>query len=79
MWQELGIAPTEDEKAIRRAYARRLHAIGGDRDPIAFQRLRRAYEAALVGARVRSERPHRPEIGARAGRQSGPLMMGSSS
>lgn len=61
MWQELEIAPTDDEKEIRRAYARRLRAIGGDRDPVAFQRLRRAYEAALVGARVRGERGGRQD------------------
>ena len=47
IWQELGIAPTVDVKAIRRAYAARLRAIDADRDLAAFQQLRAAYEAAL--------------------------------
>lgn len=47
MWDVLGIAPTTDGTAIRRAYAAKLRSIGGDRDPVAFVRLREAYEAAL--------------------------------
>jgi hypothetical protein len=48
MWQELGIAPTSDVREIRRAYAKRLRLIDADRDIAAFQRLRRAFEAALA-------------------------------
>jgi hypothetical protein len=47
MWDELGIAPSNDPKAIRRAYAVRLKALDPDRDPGAFARLRTALEWAL--------------------------------
>ncbi|HLZ03125.1 MAG TPA: J domain-containing protein [Bradyrhizobium sp.] len=47
MWEELGIAPSEDPKAIRRAYAARLKKLDPDRDPAAFARLREALEWAL--------------------------------
>jgi hypothetical protein len=47
MWDELGIAPCEDPKAIRRAYAARLKTLDPDRNPEAFARLRRALEWAL--------------------------------
>lgn len=48
MWEELGIEPTFDAKAIRRAYAERLKSIAANADIAAFQRLRRAYEMALA-------------------------------
>jgi hypothetical protein len=47
MWDELGIAPCDDPKAIRRAYAARLKKLDPERDPRAFARLRRAFEWAL--------------------------------
>lgn len=50
IWQMLGIEPTGDRQAIRRAYARCLKQLDPDQDPEAFQRLRFAYEAALAGA-----------------------------
>jgi hypothetical protein len=49
-WAVLGIEPTDDARAIRRAYAARLRLIDADREPAAFQQLRAAYEAALRGA-----------------------------
>ena len=50
MWEELGIAPCQDPKAIRRAYAARLKKLDPDRDPEAFARLRGAFERALESA-----------------------------
>jgi hypothetical protein len=49
MWVELGIAPCNDPKAIRRAYAARLKKLDPDRDPEAFARLRYALQWALDG------------------------------
>lgn len=48
-WDELGIAPTADQGAIRRAYAGRLKTIDVDRDPAAFIALRQAFTDALEG------------------------------
>jgi hypothetical protein len=50
LWDELGIAPCADQKAIRRAYAARLKQLDPDRDPETFLRLRRAFEWALSRA-----------------------------
>jgi hypothetical protein len=55
MWDELGIAPCADPKAIRRAYAARLKKLDPDRDPEAFARLRDAFEWALGSAREEGE------------------------
>ena len=49
MWDELGIDPTDDQKAIRRAYAARLRKLDPDYDVQAFTRLRVALERALAG------------------------------
>jgi len=56
MWQELGIEPTVDPAAIRRAYAARLKAIDADLDPGAFRTLRGAFESAI--ARAARPLPH---------------------
>ena len=56
MWDVLAIAPTDDPKAIRRAYAARLKQIDPDRDRETFARLRQALEWALARAR----QPARP-------------------
>jgi hypothetical protein len=49
-WNELGISPTGDAGAIRRAYAQRLRIVQAADDDAAFQRLRAAYEQALAAA-----------------------------
>jgi hypothetical protein len=53
MWEELAIAPTDDPRIIRRAYAARLKQLDPDRDREAFARLRAALEGALAGATAR--------------------------
>jgi hypothetical protein len=54
-WTELEIAPTQDSRLIRRAYAARLKSFDPDADPERFQRLRRAYEVALRQAERSAE------------------------
>ena len=50
-WLVLGVAPTRDPRAIKRAYAERLKAMDVEVDAAAFVRLRRALEIALHMAR----------------------------
>ncbi len=57
MWDVLAIAPTDDPKAIRRAYAARLRQIDPDRDRETFARLRQALEWALARAKEPARRP----------------------
>lgn len=46
-WSELGIEPTEDTKAVRKAYSGRLKALDVDNEIEAFARLRNARDYAL--------------------------------
>ncbi|MBK5000642.1 J domain-containing protein [Pseudomonas sp. S31] len=50
-WQVLELSPEADERSIKRQYARLLKRTRPDEDPVAFQRLREAYEEALQSAR----------------------------
>ncbi len=46
-WQTLGLEPTEDQRAIKRAYAAKLKLIRPADDPEGFQRLREARDEAI--------------------------------
>ncbi len=47
IWQELGISATQDKKAIKKAYAKKLKVVSPEKDPEGFKRLRWAYEQVL--------------------------------
>ncbi|KPL68982.1 hypothetical protein SZ64_13250 [Erythrobacter sp. SG61-1L] len=53
-WKVLGIDPTDDLKAIRRAYADKLRAMDVDQDAAAYERLRDARDHALYLAKSMS-------------------------
>lgn len=55
VWTILGIRATSDEREIKRAYATLLKSTRPEDDPVAFQALRDAYEAALNLARYANE------------------------
>ncbi|PNK61184.1 DnaJ domain-containing protein [Psychrobacter sp. FDAARGOS_221] len=46
-WDILGIAPTADDKAIKKAYALKLKQNKPDKNPAGFRAVREAYEQAL--------------------------------
>ncbi|SDW26042.1 hypothetical protein SAMN05444064_102186 [Pseudomonas syringae] len=54
-WGVLQLQDDADERSIKRQYARLLKTTRPDDDPVAFQRLRDAYEQALERARNRVE------------------------
>lgn len=55
LWDILGTEPTGDERALKRAYAKRLKLTRPEDDPAAFQELRDAYEYALRNAAAIAE------------------------
>lgn len=59
LWNVLGIEPTGDKRAIKRAYAKMGQVFHPEEHPEEFQLLRRAYESALEYA---SGEPHEAEI-----------------
>lgn len=62
-WSVLGIAPTTNARAIKRAYAKQVASHHPEDDPVGFQRVQAAYEQALACAR--SDRSsHAGDVGA---------------
>jgi hypothetical protein len=51
-WQALGLGPTRDERAIKRAYTKLLREHPPETDPAGFQSLRQAYETATFLSRL---------------------------
>ena len=54
-WKILEINSTSDEKAIRRAYAKKLKVTRPDEDPAGYQALRAAFDEALIQAAYQRE------------------------
>jgi hypothetical protein len=61
-WRTLDIAPTADEREIRRAYARQLKSRQHEEDAEFFSRLRWAYETTLAWARESSREEDIKEV-----------------
>lgn len=77
LWAILGTEPTGDERALKRAYAKRLKVTRPEDDPAAFQELREAYEYALRHAHLFAEElpePQTPEAEAEAEAPEAPPM-----
>lgn len=57
IWSILGLEPTRDVSAIKRAYAGKIRTCHPEDDPEGFMRLREAYQAALDYAQGESAAP----------------------
>ena len=60
VWGILGIEPTDSERHIKRAYAKKLKVTRPDDDPTGFQELHNAFKTALVLARAEPYTPPTP-------------------
>jgi hypothetical protein len=56
IWSVLGIEPTDDERAIKRAYAARVKVTSPEADAAGYMKLRAAYERAKEYARRQQQR-----------------------
>ena len=57
IWEILGIRPTEDKRAIRRAYAQACRTCHPEDQPEEFRQLHQAYEQALTWDKEKKEEP----------------------
>lgn len=71
-WDLLNIAPTLDQRMIKRAYAKLLQEYHPEEDPVGFQKLRRAFEEALEKSKYLDRTSRRAEDTQRADRTSDP-------
>ncbi|MEK3788596.1 tetratricopeptide repeat protein [Paenibacillus sp. FSL K6-1230] len=55
IWELLGIEPTSDVRAVKRAYAGKLKQTHPEDDPEGYQRLREAYDRAVKEAKWRQQ------------------------
>ncbi|MBW7477554.1 hypothetical protein K0T92_22810 [Paenibacillus oenotherae] len=55
-WDYLGIKPTDDTAAIKRAYAKMLKLHHPEDDPAGYQRLREAYDQVMKGVKVKAQK-----------------------
>lgn len=78
-WTILGIAPTDDVRSVKRAYATRLKACRPEDDPHGFAQLREAYDAILSRLTSAVKKPvlESVDMSPEAAPQPGPVHAGS--
>lgn len=64
IWEALGIPPTSDQREIKKAYAKRSAACHPEEHPEEFDRLHKAYKAALAAAAFKREAAAKADSGA---------------
>ena len=62
LWTTLGLDPTKDVSAIKRAYAEKAKTCHPEEDPAGFLKLRQAYQAALAYAESGEEAASPPTV-----------------
>lgn len=62
VWDILGIEPTDSERDIKRAYAKKLKVTRPEDDPAGFQQLHSAFKTALMIARDEPYAPPMPAM-----------------